>query len=348
MGAGGNIYSSTSGLYLASERYGESNEQPGVYTSLLRFRISDTMLQCEASGRVEGTILNQFSMDEFDKHFRIVTTAWSAQKRTNDLYVFDSDLKQTGEILDIAPGEDLKSVRFMGKKAYIVTFFQVILMDPLFTVDLSNPKKPKIIGELKIPGFSSYLHPINENLLIGIGEEDGRVKLSLFDVSNMAKPKETHKMFLGQAGEWSTTEGQYDHKAVMFDKARGLLALPYSCYNNRNNIFVGMTVIKVDAKSGFKQLAMITHNIPTAAKRKADHEYQCEYPLDTVNRSTHIGNAFFTMSDSMILSMDSRSWKKIGETNLFEKEPVRFLQTWQPGNNAGKIISPTPRDVPTY
>ena len=338
MGAGSNIYSSTSGLYLASERYGESNDQPGIYTSLLRFRIGDTLLQCEASGRVEGTILNQFSMDEFDKHFRIVTTAWSTQKRTNDLYVLDSNLKQTGKISDIAPGESVKSVRFMGKKGYVVTFLQV---DPLFAIDLSNPKKPKIAGQLKIPGFSSYLHPISEKLLLGIGEENSRVKLSLFDVSDMTKPKETHNMILSADGYWSQTTAAYDHKAVMFDKVRGLLALPY-CYNS-NTSFFGMVIVKADEKSGFKEIAKITHNIPVVTKYSRENEYQANNDLDGIKRSTYTGNTFFTMSDSMIISMDSRSWKKHGEINLFEKEPLRDIFVCVKNG----AIEPNKRDVPT-
>ena len=182
------------------------------------------------NGEVPGHLLNQFSMDEDKGYFRIATTTgntWGSSASLNHMYVLDENLETVGSVEDLAEGESIYSVRFMGDRAYMVTFRQV---DPLFVIDLSNPESPEVLGQLKVTGFSNYLHPYDENHVIGIGKEaseQGRaqgLKIALFDVSDVANPIEKAKYEVKQ--QWSDSNALYDHKAFLFDKERELLVLP--------------------------------------------------------------------------------------------------------------------------
>lgn len=215
-------YMNSSSLYLSANGYdGQS--------TITKFKISGMNIGYAGSGKVKGYILNQFSMDEYDEYFRVATT----YNNENNLFILDNSLNICGSVTGLAKGEQIYSVRFIGDKGYIVTFRT---MDPLFVFDLSDPKNPKVTGELKIPGFSNYLHPVGENLILGIGQDtyeifkkdssgnnvvvgtrQGGIKLSLFDVSDMGKPMEISNYVLGESG--SHTEVFYNHKAAMFDSA---------------------------------------------------------------------------------------------------------------------------------
>lgn len=174
-------------------------------------------------------------MDEYDSYFRIATTTSrsSGTGSLNHLYVLDEDLEIVGSVEDLAEGESIYSVRFMGKKAYIVTFKKI---DPLFVIDLEDPENPSVLGYLKITGYSDYLHPYDENHVFGIGKETAGgdeqfswyqgVKVSLFDVSDVANPIEKAKFEIGDRG--TDSEALRDHKAVLFDKEKGILVLPIS------------------------------------------------------------------------------------------------------------------------
>jgi uncharacterized secreted protein with C-terminal beta-propeller domain len=193
------------------------------------------------AGDVPGHILNQFSMDEYNGNFRIATTTgevWNGNS-LNHVYILDSDLKIIGKIEDLAQGEKIYSVRFIGNRGYIVTFKKV---DPLFVIDLSSPENPKVLGYLKIPGYSDYLHPYDENHVIGIGkdaidaseyEKAGRnldfawyqgVKIALFDITDVENPVEKSKFIIGDRG--TDSPALYDHKAFLFDKEKGILVIP--------------------------------------------------------------------------------------------------------------------------
>jgi len=158
-------------------------------TEILYFTLKDGNIRLNSRNTVSGGLLNQFAMDEKDGYFRIAT----GDSRGNNLFVLDKNLNEVGKVTGFAKGERIKSVRFMGDTAYVVTF---VLTDPLFVFDLHDPRNPKIVGELKIPGFSEYLHPVGDNLLIGIGLDgtdtgiNGDAKISLFDVSDPTKPIE--------------------------------------------------------------------------------------------------------------------------------------------------------------
>jgi uncharacterized secreted protein with C-terminal beta-propeller domain len=210
-------------------------------TVIHRINIDKDKIEYTGVGEVPGNVLNQFSMDEYNGYFRIATTVgnfWEG-KSVNNLYVLDDELKITGSVEDLAKGEKIYSARFIGKRAYLVTFKKV---DPLFVIDLSNPKNPEVLGYLKITGFSDYLHPYDENHVIGIGKEavaasdeeiNSRnlqfawyqgIKISVFDVSDVSNPVETAKIEIGDRG--TDSSALYDHKAVLFDKERNLLVIP--------------------------------------------------------------------------------------------------------------------------
>lgn len=175
----------------------------------------DLNLEPVADGEIAGRLLNQFSMDEYSGYLRVATTFGDE----NDLYVLDSKLNVVGSIQGYGRDERIYAVRFIGDRGYIVTFRET---DPFFVIDLSNPENPEIKGELKIPGFSSYLHPISEHLILGIGREEGYVKISMFDVSNPERPEEKSRYLLKES--WSEVLG--NHHAFMIDQKHGIFFLP--------------------------------------------------------------------------------------------------------------------------
>ncbi|MGC9345671.1 MAG: beta-propeller domain-containing protein, partial [Candidatus Bathyarchaeales archaeon] len=228
-----NMYVSLENIYLA---IGYRDK-----TILHRIHIENGEISYGADGEVPGTVLNQFSMDEHEGYFRIATTspitssleesAWKLP-RQNNVYVLNMDLEIVGMLENIAPGETIHSARFMGDVCYLVTFRKV---DPFFVIDLSDPYSPEILGELKITGYSDYLHLYDENHVIGVGKETisaeagdfswyQGVKISLFDVTDITEPKELAKYEIGNRGTDSPV--LREHKAFLFDKERNLLVIP--------------------------------------------------------------------------------------------------------------------------
>ncbi|MDI6884716.1 MAG: beta-propeller domain-containing protein, partial [Hadesarchaea archaeon] len=163
-------------------------------TIIHKISIANGTIEYKSQGEVPGQVLNQFSMDEYQGYFRIATTTgWMGQ---NNVYVLDGNLDIVGRLEGLAPGESIYSARFIGSRAYLVTFKKV---DPLFVIDLEDPKNPRALGELKIPGYSDYLHPYDETHLIGVGKDTvdmgsfawyQGIKIALFDVSDPENPRE--------------------------------------------------------------------------------------------------------------------------------------------------------------
>lgn len=183
-----------------------------------------------ATNEVPGTPLNQFSLDEYQNHLRVATTIgesfwmWSIggeRESANDVYVLDKNLEITGSVKDLGLGERVYSVRFIEDKGYVVTFRQI---DPFFVLDLSNPEKPELKGQLKIPGYSSYLHPITKDKILGIGKEGSNVKISLFGVTSPENPTELAKYTLNEY--WSDILNT--HHAFLLDKKHEIFFLPGS------------------------------------------------------------------------------------------------------------------------
>src|SRR3989338_5666233 len=187
-------------------------------------RIPLATLTVASSGVVPGHLLNQFSMDEWGGNLRTAVTVgdrwgFGGSKMVNDVYVFDESLKALGSILDLGVTERIYAARFIGNRGYLVTFRQT---DPFYVLDLSLPTAPKMTGELKIPGYSAYLEPLSETMILGVGREDGGVKLAIFDVSNPASPTEKAKYSLKDS--WTEVEG--NHHAFLRDEKHKVFFLP--------------------------------------------------------------------------------------------------------------------------
>lgn len=240
LGSSDNVYASTNNLYVATNKtdydyYTDWNwRYDSAKTLVFKFALQDGKVNYTGRGEVPGRILNQFSMDEDSTDFRIATTidSWDSSKPSgNNVYVLDKDMKTIGKLEGIAPGERIYSTRFIGDRLYMVTFKQV---DPLFVIDLKDSKNPKILGKLKIPGYSTYIHPYDANHIIGFGQDTGEnsygntviagFKMALFDVSDVNNPKQKFSEKIGDRGTYS--ELLYNHKALLFDKDKELLAFP--------------------------------------------------------------------------------------------------------------------------
>jgi len=231
------LLGATSGMYVSLDNIYITFPQ-GENTHIHRFRIGGGETTSAADGEVSGHVLNQFSMDEYGGYFRVATTtghvarSWTQASSQNHVYVLDLNLTVVGRLEGLAPGEDIHSARFMGDRCYLVTFKKT---DPLFVIDLEDPYTPAVLGKLKIPGYSDYLHPYDENHLIGVGKETVEaeegdfawyqgVKISLFDVSDIENPTEMTKYEIGDRGTESPALS--DHKAFLFERSKNLLVLP--------------------------------------------------------------------------------------------------------------------------
>lgn len=234
-GGGSQFYVSENNIYIYWEEWKQTKTQSKFQsksqTNITKLKYKDGELQGTDTCTIDGSIDDCFSMDEQDGYLRVVATCttWNNSSNTdrenikNNLYVLDEKLKISGQIKDLAPGETIQSARFLGDTGYFVTFRQT---DPLFSVDLSNPKKPKILGELKVTGFSDYLHFWDENLLLGIGveaDENGReqgLKVSMFDISDPKNVKEIDRLVLPMSAYNCPALKNYKEVMVQLDKNR--------------------------------------------------------------------------------------------------------------------------------
>ena len=372
LGSGSTIYSSLDSLYVATQKYEYDenlrymiwNPPAGkVSTVLYRFVLKDGTITYKTMGSVPGTLLNQFSMDESGDAFRVATTrgafwGFSGDQLNNQLLILDKNNLETtlGQVNDIGKGESIKSVRFMGKRAYVVTFKKT---DPFFVIDVSDARAPKILGELKIPGYSDYLHPYDENHIIGFGKEavdaslfpseENRnmgtdfawyqgMKLAMFDVTDPTNPKEMFKEVIGDRG--TSSDLLYDHKALLFDKAKGLLAFPIDVHEIKNkttltpdpsmygeSVFRGAYVYSVDLTKGFVLKGKITHvdaEEPVAVDGGAIPAPKMPIYLDygdaLIKRMIYIGNSLYSISMKKVEANSLTDMSKLGSVTL-EKEP---------------------------
>ena len=274
MDSGYDIYVSNDNIYFWNSDYYMASEK----TKIMKYSYKDGIITPQASASVLGNINNDYSLDEYKGNLRLVITKgnnWfgimpigepssaddsvvSREETTeNALYIFDKDLKVKGKIEGLAKGEHIKSARFMGDMAYFVTFRQT---DPLFSVDVSDPANPKILGYLKIPGFSEYLHPFGNGLLFGLGQDaDEKVggtkglKLSMFDISNPADVKEIAKKLFNERDEdYSNSEAEYERKSILVDAAKNLIGFPVSYYSSAKRRQINQYVIYgFDKEKGF-------------------------------------------------------------------------------------------------
>lgn len=311
LGAGDNVYCTTETLYATSNDYNVEYGDGGVIeifgydeikTQIYKFDIRDYDIAYMGNTSVEGSALNQFSMDEHNGYLRIATTSGSwGDSLTNQLYILDENLQTVGKIEGIAKGESIRSVRFVGDTGYVVTFEQT---DPLFVIDLSDPTNPVIKGELKIPGFSSYLHPVGDGLVIGVGYDgtengtNGGMKISLFDVSDPENPVECDKYVVSvqntSDNRWSYIycEAWYSHKAICWDAINKTMYIPF---NLNQSVYTGDRVInkydgtilalKVDGENkSFVKAGEYSFTL-------SDYEW-----VQGFSRVTYIGNAIYALT----------------------------------------------------
>lgn len=347
MGSGQNIYASLDNLYVAQTwwdyRYGNIPEELGwssEKTIIYKFELNDGKINYKTNGQVPGTILNQFSMDEYKGNFRIATTAGQVSREgggsTNNVYILDDDLDVTGKLEGLAPGERIYSARFMGDRGYLVTFKKI---DPLFAIDLKDPKNPKVLGKLKIPGYSDYLHPYDENHIIGVGKETVEaeegdfawyqgIKMAIFDVSDVENPKQLHKVLIGDRGTDSPV--LQNHKAFLFDKERKLLVIPVlvAQIKDKENleqwsygeyIYQGAYVFNIDLDKGFVLKGKITHYDDDEAFKKSG--YYFGGGDKNVERSLFIDGILYTISNARIQLNDLNDLSLIKKLELKE-QPV--------------------------
>jgi uncharacterized secreted protein with C-terminal beta-propeller domain len=296
------VFASPESLYVATERWDERLDpdtpkvaQSGATTALHRFDISSpSKTRYRGSGQVSGYLLSQWSLSEYRGVLRVVSTetpAWwgpgnESESFLTTLRVKDDALTQLGRVGELGKGERVYAVRFVGDVGYVVTFRQI---DPLYTVDLSDADRPRVLGELKIAGYSAYLHPIGDDLLLGVGQNadpQGRrlgAQLSIFDVSNLRRPTLLHHAALGPG--WS--EAESDHHAFLFWPRTGLVVIP---------IDVRAVGFRVGRTRGIDEVARIEHTRNAA-----------------IHRSLVVGDAVLTVSDagvkaSSLATLADRGW----------------------------------------
>ncbi|MFH0927145.1 MAG: beta-propeller domain-containing protein [Candidatus Micrarchaeota archaeon] len=293
-------------------------------TNIYKFSVNNGEINFVAQGAVHGSLLNQFSMDEYNGNLRVATTVnvW-AQKQVeyNNVYVLDSGMKTIGSLEQIAKDEQIYSARFMQDRLYLVTYKQV---DPFFAIDLSDAKNPKVLGELKLPGYSSYLHPYSKDVIIGVGKQTeqnewggtstGGIKVALFNVSDPANPKVIDSMEFGDSGSDSAV--LYDHKAFLLDEGRDLMVLPLKVVKRDSGVFSdkvstwdGAVALEITS-DGLDQYGAIKHG-------SQENFWGGWWSQGTVRRSLYIGDALYTFSDSKILVNEiSNGTPQIGEIDL--------------------------------
>ena len=310
----------------AMDEYQIRKEEERSKTVIHRLNLKDGKVNYGSRGEVKGQLLNQFSLDESDGYLRVATTfnAWLRQSvQYNNVYVLDSSMRTVGKLEKIAPDERIYSTRFMGDRLYMVTFKQV---DPLFVIDMSDVSAPKILGELKIPGFSNYLHPYDEGHIIGVGKDTGEnewggvstkgVKIALFDVTDVENPKQVDQVVIGEQG--TDSEALYDHKAFLFDKKNNLLVIPIreikdtKVFDNRwgyyrTRVWQGAYVFTITDES-LEIRGKITHS---------EDEDNYWYNSDkSVRRSLFMDNVLYTVSNQMIKMNDMVTLEALGSVSL--------------------------------
>lgn len=288
LGAEGTYYMSEKNIYVATET------DAWRKTKISRYSYEKGTIKYACEKVINGTILNQFSMDEYEGNLRFAATTYDDNgKTTNGLYIVDSSFKTIGSVSRLAPGERIYSARFMGESVYFVTYRET---DPLFLVDVSDPANPVVKDKLKIPGFSDYLHPFGENMLLGIGsiqdkEGNSYVKLSMFDISNPEKVKEIHSKKLGK--NTAQTMGS-DHKGIVVDAERNRIAFGVENYDDTTDSFY--EIFSYDKQKGFQNIAKLS----------------LEESYSTESRGLYIGDYFYLCKTSSgICVYDTKKYKKI-------------------------------------
>lgn len=363
-----NAYVSENNIYLLDAKYKYNNDSPspfiifglkGIFeikdffdnsdysydqtTSIYKFNIVDNgTIDYACKGEAKGRTINQYSVDEYNGYLRIALYDNDGSR----VVVLDKDLKEVGKTPDLARGENMYSSRFIGNRAYLVTYRT---MDPLYAIDLTYPTHPTVLGELKIPGYSTYLHPYDENHLIGIGMETeehvnrdytGKVistsasvvgmKMALFDVSNVSSPKQISSTVIGDSR--TTSAILTNAKALLFSKEKNLIAIPVNNYaenfeskdsenmstiinnyvnNTKSYISEGYLVYDISPENGFSLKGNITHDVQKS-------NYNSYYVRTKLLRGLYIEDKLYTVSESMIKINNLSNLELVNEIKLTE------------------------------
>lgn len=305
---------------LESLRKGEEDairrqEADQTTTVIHKIGIGNGAIAYRAKGEVPGTLHNQFSMDEYGGNLRVATTSSVSSRRFgqytyNNVFVLDRNMKTVGELTHIAEQETIYATRFIGDKLYMVTFRRI---DPFFVIDLSNPEKPGVLGKLKIPGYSDYLHPYDATHIIGVGKETetsdwggvstSGVKIALFDVSDVGNPRLIDKVQIGDAG--SDSAALEDHHAFLFYQAKNLLVIPIRAVTAepvvrgvssppRPQVWYGAYVFGLSPETGFTLRGTVQHGSSDTGY------YYYGSSASEVKRSLYIDNVLYTISAKQV------------------------------------------------
>lgn len=326
LATGDTVYSSHDNLYVATQNWniwrwfatGDDRDRPdGPTTEIHKFDISDPeSTEYLASGTVKGYLLNQFAMDEHDGMLRVASTttpAWwgsgpESESRVTVLREIGDGLVQVGLVEGLGKTEQIYSVRFMGDVAYVVTFRQT---DPLYTLDLSNPRNPKTLGELKIPGYSAYLHPVGDDLVMGIGQDatdEGMVRgtqVSVFDVSDLSSPVRLDTYTLS---EGTSSEVEWDHHAFLYWDGLAMIPVQQWWWSERGDgeAFVGAVGLRLSESGQLSEVNRLVH--PGGEGKDWEWDYRAR-----IARSVVIGDAVYTISARGIMkssldTLDEQAW----------------------------------------
>lgn len=321
----------------------EEDNEKGYFTKIYKFNLlEDGSIKFSKKASEKGKTINQFSIDEYEDNLRLAVYDDNGSR----VVIFDKDMKKIGETENLAEGEKMYSSRFLGNKAYLVTYKT---MDPLFVIDLSEPTNPEVLGKLKIPGYSTYLHPYDENHIIGIGMQTeekinrnskGKVisttatitgmKMALFDVTDVNNPIQISETIIGD--KRATSAILTNHKALLFSKEKELLAIPvnnyqedfeisttsnnyqsivnsYSTYN-KEYVSEGYFVYKINLEEGFKLKGTITHE-----KTKSKYSF---YNRTRLLRGLYIEDNLYTISEDYIKINKLEDLKEINQLKIKE------------------------------
>lgn len=334
LGSSSNVYVSLNNVYIAENIYtnylinSRENDINENKTIVTKINYSDAHFGENKAVEVNGYVNNQFSMDEYNGMFRIAsTTGWSEIE--NNLYIYDQDLNMVSKLEGIAKDERIQSVRFLGERIYLVTFRQV---DPFFVIDASDAFNPEILGELKIPGYSTYLHPYDDSHIIGFGFDTKEttngvrisgIKMTLFNVLDPSNPKAMFNEVLSfDEDGYGYSELSYNHKAMLFNKDKNLIAFPLTNTSYSNNIYSYMQSYKVyniDLESGFTFKTDISHF--DSAK---ENGYLNGY---NILRGLYIEDTLYTVSYAKIMAHSLKTYEELTTLDL-EFNETQFYQNW--------------------
>ena len=321
LGDGFEIYSTAKNLYVYSTDYDNlyGDDDAIVKTVVNSFALNGTKITHKATGTFNGTCINQYSFDEYQGNLRVASCYYDYRKAVDVscVYVLDENLKVIGELTDIAKDEQVKAVRFMGETGYVVTFRNT---DPLFIIDFSDPTKPEITGELKIPGYSTYIHPLADGYLVGIGYDgtaenvkSDTVKVSVFDVRDKTNPKETDTFVIKDAFSLVNSEP----KAFFYYKERNMIGIPVSHYGDGNTVKSFQTVTIENGKIN-DHLGYIHH----VTDSKGYNVTYYGYHYSNLFRGTYIGNLLYTIDNNEIIEHNLDTGDKERNCTIVSEEDM--------------------------